>query len=48
MVPDMLHVYEQMRHHSKAKLEAVIRAEGKHNEPTWRAEFPLFYQWLVN
>jgi predicted alpha/beta superfamily hydrolase len=47
MVPDMLAVFDQMRHHSKAKMETVIRAEGKHNEPTWRAEFPLFYHWLV-
>ncbi|HWJ92010.1 MAG TPA: alpha/beta hydrolase-fold protein [Flavisolibacter sp.] len=47
MVPDMLAVFEQMRHHSKAKMETVIRAEAKHNEPTWRAEFPLFYKWLT-
>jgi predicted alpha/beta superfamily hydrolase len=47
MVPDMLTVFEQMRRHSKAKMETVIRAEGKHNEPTWRAEFPLFYRWLM-
>ncbi|MFL5739629.1 MAG: alpha/beta hydrolase [Flavisolibacter sp.] len=47
MVPDMLSVFEQMRSHSKAKMETVIRAEGKHNEPTWRAEFPLFYKWMM-
>jgi predicted alpha/beta superfamily hydrolase len=47
MVPDMLNVFEQMRRHSKAKMETVIRAEGKHNEPTWRKEFPLFYLWLM-
>lgn len=46
MVPDMLDVFEQMRNYSKAKMETVIRAEGKHNEPSWRAEFPLFYKWL--
>jgi predicted alpha/beta superfamily hydrolase len=47
MVPDMLAVFDQMRRHSKAKMETVIRAEGKHNEPTWRAEFPLFVRWLM-
>jgi predicted alpha/beta superfamily hydrolase len=47
MVPDMLAVFEQMRLHSKARMETVIRAEGKHNEPTWREEFPLFFKWLM-
>src|SRR5215203_3494477 len=46
MVPDMLNVFEQMRKYSKAKMQTVIRAKGKHNEATWRVEFPLFYQWL--
>jgi predicted alpha/beta superfamily hydrolase len=47
MVTDMLNVFEQMRQHSKAKMKTVIRAEGKHNEPTWREEFLLFYKWIV-
>jgi predicted alpha/beta superfamily hydrolase len=47
MVPDMLNVFEQMRMHSKAKMQTVIRAGGKHNEPTWRKEFPLFYEYLI-
>jgi len=47
MVPGMLHVFEQMRRYSKAKIQTVIRAEGKHNEPTWRNEFPLFYKWIL-
>jgi predicted alpha/beta superfamily hydrolase len=46
MVPDMLNVFGQMEKHSKAKMKTVIRAEGKHNEQTWRAELPLFYKWL--
>jgi predicted alpha/beta superfamily hydrolase len=46
MVPDMLKIFEIMRHASKAKMETVIREEGKHNEATWRQEFPLFYKWL--
>ena len=47
MVPDMLNVFEQMRKYSKAKMQTVIRAEGKHNEPTWREEFTLFYRWMI-
>lgn len=47
MVADMLDVFEQMRRHSKAKMKTVIRAEGKHNEPAWRKEFPLFYKYLM-
>ncbi len=47
MVPDMLHVFEQMQQHSKAKMETVIRGEGRHDEPTWRAEFVEFYRWLI-
>lgn len=46
MVSDMLNVFEQMRKYSKAKMQTVIRAEGKHNEQTWRKEFPLFYRWM--
>lgn len=47
MVPDMLAVFELMRQHSRADMTTVIRTGGKHNEATWRAEFPLFYKWLV-
>ena len=47
MVSDVLQVFEQMRSHSKANMHTVIRAEGQHNETTWRSEFPLFYEWLV-
>jgi predicted alpha/beta superfamily hydrolase len=47
MIPDMLNVFEQMRQNSKAKIKTVIRAEGKHNEPSWRSEFPLFYKWIL-
>lgn len=47
MVTDMLNVFEQMHQHSKAKMKMVIRAEGKHNEPAWREEFPLFYCWII-
>jgi predicted alpha/beta superfamily hydrolase len=46
MVPDMLAVFELMRLHSRADMTSVIRTEGKHNEATWRAEYPKFYKWL--
>lgn len=47
MVPDMLRAYEKMKAVSKARMTTVVREDGKHNEPTWRAEFPSFYRWLV-
>jgi predicted alpha/beta superfamily hydrolase len=47
MVPDMLNVFEQMRRYSKARLKTVIRGAGRHNESTWRAEFPGFYKWMI-
>jgi predicted alpha/beta superfamily hydrolase len=48
MVSDLLSVFEQMTRLSKADVTTVIRAEGKHDEATWRHEFPLFYQWLAS
>ncbi|MEO7984022.1 MAG: alpha/beta hydrolase-fold protein, partial [Bacteroidota bacterium] len=48
MVPDMLKAFEEMARVSKSKMTTVIRDDGKHNEPTWRKEFPLFYDWLIN
>lgn len=47
MVPDMLQVFEILNQRSKVKMETVVRAEGKHSEQTWRAEFPLFFEWLM-
>lgn len=46
MVPDMLRAFERMATVSKAKMTTVIRDDGKHNEATWRKEFPLFYNWI--
>ncbi|MGZ8541729.1 MAG: alpha/beta hydrolase [Chitinophagaceae bacterium] len=48
MVPDMLKAYESMSKISKSKMQAVIRDGGQHNEPTWRQEFPLFFEWINN
>lgn len=47
MVPDMLKAFERMVSVSKSKMTTVIRDDGKHNEPTWRKEFPLFYEWIL-
>lgn len=47
MVPDILKAFEKMSQVSKAKMITVIRDEGKHDEATWRVEFPLFYNWLM-
>ena len=46
MVTDMLQVMENLKKSSKAEIKSVIRAEGKHNESTWREEFPSFYKFL--
>lgn len=46
MVPDMLRVFERIRPKSKVPMTVVIRSEGKHNEATWQAELPLFFQFL--
>ena len=47
MVPDMLKAFEAMAAVSKSKMKSVIRDEGKHNEPTWRKEFPDGYAWML-
>lgn len=47
MMPDMLKAFEKMATVSKSKMTTVIRDDGKHNEPTWRKEFPLFYEWMM-
>lgn len=47
MVTDMLKAFDGMAAVSKSKMITVIRDEGKHNETTWRKEFPLFYFWMI-
>lgn len=47
MIPDMLKAFLGMTKVSKSKMTTVIRDEGQHNEPRWRMEFPLFYDWLT-
>lgn len=48
MVPDMLKAFETMGKVSKSRMTSVIRDEGRHNEATWRSEFPLFYKWIFS
>ena len=47
MVQDMLYVFDRMRKLAGSKMKVKINAEGKHNEPTWRHEFPAFYNWIM-
>jgi hypothetical protein len=45
MVTDMLRIMEAITKFRKVKATSVIREQGKHNEATWREEFPLYYKW---
>ena len=47
MVKEMLYIFELMRKKANSKMKVRINAEGKHNEPTWREEFPAFYEWIM-
>jgi len=45
-VQDMLKIFVDLASISRSKMTSVIRDNGRHNEETWRKEFPLFYKWL--
>ena len=47
MVQGMLYIFELMRQKGASKMKVRINAEGRHNEPTWRNEFPAFYEWIL-
>lgn len=47
MVADMQAVTELLEQHTSVRHNSIIRAEGRHNEATWRNEFPQFYQWMM-
>ena len=47
MVRGMLYFFELMRQKASSKMKVRINAEGKHNEPTWKGEFPAFYEWIL-
>ena len=48
MVPDMLKAFSTMAGVSKSNMQSVIRDEGKHNEGTWRKEFPGALYFMIN
>jgi predicted alpha/beta superfamily hydrolase len=47
MVNDAWRMYEAMHKVSKSKMKLVIKDDGKHNEATWRNDFPNFYKWVL-
>jgi predicted alpha/beta superfamily hydrolase len=47
MVPLMIKAFGAMAAVSHAKITTVVRDEGRHNENTWRQEFPIFYNWII-
>lgn len=46
MAPDMQAMAAALKQAAGVQVTTVVNPQGKHNEPTWRAAFPLFYQWL--
>jgi len=46
MTSGMLQAYSALSRVSKSKIQKIIGEEGRHNEATWRKEFPFFYQWM--
>ncbi|HEX4878022.1 MAG TPA: alpha/beta hydrolase-fold protein [Chitinophagaceae bacterium] len=47
MVPLMIKAFGGMAAVSHARLQTLVRDDGKHNESAWRKEFPLFYDWIL-
>lgn len=47
MVNDAWRMYEAMHKVSKSKMKLVIKDDGKHNETTWRNDFPNFYKFVM-
>ena len=48
MVSDMLQVAELMKTYTKATIKTSVSERGQHNEQTWGAVFPEFYNWAVD
>ena len=48
MVSDAMKMYNSMRKVSRSKMKLVIKDDGKHNEATWRKDFPVFYNWIIS
>ncbi len=47
MATDIMKSFEQFSRQSRSRMQLVLRADGKHNEATWRREFPAAYRWLL-
>lgn len=47
MVPNMLKALKIFMKSSHSATHTVIRDEGRHNEASWRREFPAFYQFII-
>lgn len=47
MVSDAMRMYNTLHKVSKSKMKLVIKDDGKHNEATWRKDFPEFYKWML-
>jgi predicted alpha/beta superfamily hydrolase len=47
MVQDMMKMMQYVSRSKKIKAITSIRDEGKHNEASWRKEFPFFYAWMM-
>lgn len=45
MVSDMLSIAAILKSNQNLLHKTHVRPEGKHNEPTWQQEFPLFFNW---
>ncbi|MGC4036666.1 MAG: alpha/beta hydrolase-fold protein [Chitinophagaceae bacterium] len=46
MAEDTRRAYEIMKQYSPSKLTLDVMEDGKHDEPSWRKEFPKFYEWM--
>jgi predicted alpha/beta superfamily hydrolase len=47
MVPDMQKAIDLLQKVSASEIKVRVLNDGKHNEATWRREFPLFYKWMM-
>jgi predicted alpha/beta superfamily hydrolase len=47
MLTGMKAVINEMKLIANPETGTVINPDGKHNEPSWRVVFPVFYAWLV-
>jgi len=48
MVPDMDRMITLIEKKGNYNYRRVMAPLGKHNEPTWRSEFPEFYYFITN